>query len=230
MKKFTQTLLALCLAVMPFLQSCDNDDYYSIGDFTPPLWATTRVTGNAFYLDCDVWGTLWPVNTSLGWFEPVEGERVITTFNPLSDNYEGYDHAVKLYSIEKVLTKQVETLTPENEEELGNDPIIVYKDFLSVSGGHLNMVFAQQVPAKEKHRISLVRPQADEDLYPEDGFVHLELRYNTFDDTTQHEAMGKVSFNLSSLKLEGTKGIKLKINSAVNGEVVAELPFAVEEK
>mgnify|MGYP006979106421 CR=1 FL=1 len=33
---------------MPALQSCDDNDGYSLGDFTPPLWATVRVTGNAF--------------------------------------------------------------------------------------------------------------------------------------------------------------------------------------
>ena len=39
--------MVVCLAVMPALQSCDDNDGYSIGDFTPPLWATVRVTGNA---------------------------------------------------------------------------------------------------------------------------------------------------------------------------------------
>ena len=62
MRKLHWLFMVVCLAVMPALQSCDDNDGYSIGDFTPPLWATVRVTGNAFYLDCDVWGTLWPVN------------------------------------------------------------------------------------------------------------------------------------------------------------------------
>jgi hypothetical protein len=95
MRKLHWLFMAVCLAVMPVLHSCDDDEGYSIGDFTPPLWATVRVTGNAFYLDCDVWGTLWPVNTDLWWYEPVDGKRVITMFNPLSDEFDGYDHAVK---------------------------------------------------------------------------------------------------------------------------------------
>ena len=66
MKKLHWLFMAICLAVMPALQSCDDNDGYSLGDFTPPLWATVRVTGNAFYLNCDVWGTLWPVNTFPG--------------------------------------------------------------------------------------------------------------------------------------------------------------------
>ena len=76
MKKLHWLFMAICLAVMPALQSCDDNDGYSLGDFTPPLWATVRVTGNAFYLNCDVWGTLWPVNTDIGWYDAVDGQRV----------------------------------------------------------------------------------------------------------------------------------------------------------
>lgn len=44
MKKLHWLFMAICLAVMPALQSCDDNDGYSLGDFTPPLWATVRVT------------------------------------------------------------------------------------------------------------------------------------------------------------------------------------------
>lgn len=219
--------MAICLAVMPALQSCDDNDGYSVGDFTPPLWATVRVTGNAFYLDCDAWGTLWPVNTDIGWYDAVDGQRVITVFNPLYDNYEGYDHAVKLLNLQNVLTKEVETLTPETEEEFGNDPVVIYKGDITISGGYMNIFFVQNLPAEKKHRISLVRPQEEDDLYGEDGYIHLELRYNDYDDLTGHGAYGAVSYNLNSLEIsEATKGIKLKLNSEKNGEV--EVTFDLE--
>lgn len=226
MRKLHWLFMAVCLAVMPVLQSCDDNDGYSIGDFTPPLWATVRVTGNAFYLDCDVWGTLWPVNTDLGWYEPVDGKRVITMFNPLSDGFDGYDHAVKLLSLQDVLTKEVETLTPETEEEFGNDPVLIFKGDIGISGGYMNIVFMQNLPSKTKHRISLVRPQDDADLYGEDGYIHLELRYNDYEDLTGLRDYGAVSYNLNSLDMTSeTKGIKLKLNSEVNGEV--ELVFDI---
>ena len=212
--------MAICLAVMPVLQSCSDDDGYSLGDFTPPLWATVRTTGNAFYLDCDVWGTLWPVNTDLGWYKPAEGQRVITVFNPLWDNYEGFDHAVKLLRLQDVLTKEVETLTPETEEELGDDPVLIYQGDISISGGYMNIFFLQNLPSETKHRISLVRPQDDRELYGDDGYLHLELRYNDYDDVTDRRAYGAVSYNLGSLDVTSeTKGIKLKLNSEKNGEV-----------
>lgn len=212
--------MAICLAVMPALQSCSDDDGYSLGDFTPPLWATVRTTGNAFYLDCDVWGTLWPVNTDLGWYKPAEGQRVITVFNPLYDNYEGFDHAVKLLRLQDVLTKEVETLTPETEEEFGNDPVLIYQGDISISGGYMNIFFLQNLPSETKHRISLLRPQDDRELYGDDGYLHLELRYNDYDDVTERRAYGAVSYNLGSLDVTSeTKGIKLKLNSEKNGEV-----------
>ncbi|MDE5710259.1 NigD-like protein [Bacteroides sp.] len=224
MKKLHGLLMAICLAVMPVLQSCSDDDGYSIGDFTPPLWATVRVTGNAFYLDSDVWGTLWPVNTDLGWYEAVDGQRVLTVVNPLWDNYEGYDHAVKLLRLQNVLTKGIDTLTPETEEEFGNDPVVIYQGDITISGGYMNIFFVQNLPSKNKHRISLVRPQADEELYGEDGYIHLELRYNDFDDVTNRQAYGAVSYNLNSLDItDETKGIKLKLNSQKNGEVEVTL-------
>lgn len=129
-EKLHWLFMAICLAVMPALQSCDDNDGYSLGNFTPPLWATVRVTGNAFYLNCDVWGTLWPVNTDIGWYDAVDGQRVITVFNPLWDNYAGYDHAVKLLRLQNVLTKEVEMLIPETEEEFGNDPCLYIKVIL----------------------------------------------------------------------------------------------------
>lgn len=211
--------MAVCLAVMPALQSCDDNDGYSLGDFTPPLWATVRTTGNAFYLDCDVWGTLWPTNTNLGWYEAVDGRRAITVFNPLADNFQGYDHAVKILELYDVLTKGVETLTPETDEEFGNDPVTIYQGDISISNGYMNIIFQQNLPSDVKHRISLLRPENDDELYTADGYVNLELRYNDYDDLTGWYATGAVSYNLNSLDItEETKGIKLKINSSKNGE------------
>lgn len=220
MKKLHGLFIAICLAAMPALQSCDDGKGYSMGDYTPPLWATVRVSGNAFYLDCDTWGTLWPVNTNMGWYNPADGQRVITTFNPLWDNYEGFDHAVKILTLKNALTKEVETLTPENEEEFGNDPVSILKGETGIGGGYMNVSFIQNRPSKTKHRISLVRPADDKELYGEDGYIHLDLRYNTYDDVTGITAPGHVSFNLNSLDITSeTKGIKLKLNSEKNGEI-----------
>lgn len=224
MKKLHWLFMMMCLAVLPALQSCDDlDGGYSIGDFSYPNWATIRVKGNAFYMESDTWGTLWPINTDMGWYQPVDGQRVVTVFNPIYDNYEGYDHAVKILRLEHALTKVVEPLTAENEEEYGNDPVLIYKGDLTVSGGYMNIVFMQNLPKDPdtKHRISLVQPaEATADAVSEDdGYLHLELRYNNYGDVSGRRAAGLVSFNLKEVLTPEMKGIKLKLNSEVNKEV-----------
>lgn len=223
MKKMKGFWWVICLVLLPLLHSCDDNDGYSIGDFTPPLWATVRTTSNAFYLDCDVWGKLWPVNTDLGWFQPVDGQRVIVSFNPLSDNYGEYDHAVKILKMQEVLTKPLEVVTAETDDEFGHDAMRVLKDGTGISGGYFNVLFQQNLPVdNQKHRISLVRPESDEDLYQADGYLHLQLRYNDYDKVSgvYSPYPSPVSFSLRSLEIpEAAKGIKIHLNSEKNGEV-----------
>ena len=86
MKKFNWLLVMLLLALVPALQSCD-DDGYSIGDIGWD-WATVRATGGGgYYLEGDRWGTIDPVASSIPWYKPVDGERVVAFFNPFTVNF-----------------------------------------------------------------------------------------------------------------------------------------------
>lgn len=230
MKKFNFIALALLLVFLPGLQSCDDNDGYSLGDFALD-WATVRVReGDTYFLKADNWGSLWPAATSIPGYKPVDGQRVVTYFNPLSDNTEGYDHFVKVERLYHILTKQVEepkVWTPELEETYANDPILIFKGNMWIDGGYLNIIFCQNLPVKEKHLISLVHlPSAIDDR--EDGYINLQLRYNTYGDTTDYWRDGAVSFNLNSLDLEGMKGIKLQLNSIENGKV--EVTFDLKDQ
>lgn len=227
MKRLPYFLLAALLTVIPALQSCDDKDGFSIGD-TGRDWATVRVlSGNTYYLEGDSWGTMWLAGSDVWGYPPVDGQRAIVYFNPLYDGFQGYDYAVKLTDIFNIRTKEVEELTAENEAELGNDPIAIWKDDMWIGGNYLNVVFQQNTPSKKSHRISLVRNTTIED--PNDGYIHLELRYNDYDDLSGRRAIGRVSFNLSSLDInENTKGIKVKRNSSENNEEV--ITFNVKNK
>ena len=234
MKKMKWILGMLVLSLMPMLQSCD-DDGYSIGDFSWD-WATVRTTGGGgYYLEGDRWGVIDPVTTSIPWFTPVDGERVVAFFNPLADMKDDKGVQVKMEGIQEVLTKEVEDMTAENEEEFGNDPIVIYEGDMWLGGKFLNVIFRQNVPRSEKHRISLVQnkieagesetPEAPETFeVAEDGYVHLELRYNTYDDVTDYWGWGRVSYNLEKFypaskdAAPEMKGFKVTINSRENGE------------
>ncbi len=219
MKKLNYLLLGLLAMLGTTFQSCDNNDYYSIGDFAAD-WATVNVKGAHVYdFTGDRWGKLWPAATDYPGYSPIDGQRVIVYFNPLYDNYpEGYDCSIKLTGVREILTKQIEELTAENEEEYGNDPVSIFEGNMWISrGGYLNIIFNQNLPSKVKHRVSLVKNTTV--TPPEDGYIHLEYRYNTYEDTTGRWIYGAVSFNLNSLDITPeTKGIKIKINSEPNGE------------
>lgn len=235
MKKIKWLLGILLLALVPMLQSCD-DDGYSIGDFSWD-WATVRATGGGgYYLEGDNWGVIDPVATSIPWFKPVDGERVVAFFNPLYDMEGGKEVQVKMEGIQELLTKEVEDMSTEEEaEEFGNDPILIYQGDMWLGGKFLNVIFRQELPRSEKHRISLVQNKMEpgepgEPSEPgtlnvdEDGYIHLELRYNTYEDVTDYWGWGRVSYNLEKFfptpkdSWVAPKGFKVTINSREHGE------------
>lgn len=224
MKKLTYYLSAILLMVGGLFQSCDDGDYYSLGDIAVD-WATVEVKGaHTYSLVGDQWGSLWPAATSIPWYTPVDGQRVLAVFNPLGDNFQGYDHAIKMEGVREILTKKIEQLTKDNEADFGHDPVAIKKDNMWISGGYLNVVFEQNLPLEVKHRISLVYTDT---LEPDvDGYVTLELRYNTYQDTSDYWVNGAVSYNLNAIKgIQDLKGIKIKVNSKTDGDIVIPFEF-----
>ena len=221
MKKLNLILVSFLTLIATTFYSCDNNDGYSIGDIGMS-WATVRVlNNNTYYLDSDNYGTLWLSADAARWYKPVEGERVISYFNPLADNYKNYDMAVKLEAIYPILTKDIVEITPENEQEIGNDPIVILKGNLWVSNGFMNIIFRQDMPLTDKHFINLVQGESiDGD---NEDYTYLALRYNTYNDLSGYWQNGAVSFNLNTLDLSGKKGIILRMNSKENGEIELEI-------
>lgn len=222
MKKITYVWSVICLAVCLAFQSCDDGDGYSLGDFTAPQLATVRTVGtNGFYLDCDVWGTCWPVNTDMGWYVPIDGQRVVTVFNPLWDDYAGYDHAVKILEMQNVLTKNVELMTLEEEDKFGNEAVPTTADGITIGNGYLNVYCLGRLPFTAG--ISLVYPDNGEESVSmeaaEDGYIHLELRCNTHVDVDTPGTYSMVSYSLGNLHFtDDFRGIILKVNLQGTGE------------
>ena len=233
MKKITYLCMMACLAVALAFQSCDDGDGYSMGDFTEPQLATVRaVSGTGFYLDCDVWGTCWPVNTDMGWYIPIDGQRVVTVVNPLWDNYGGFDHAVKILEIQNVLTKYVETVTTVEVDTIANDVVPVAEDGITITNGYLNVFFLQRLPFTTDVRLIYVKDDLKQTVTPavgEDGFYHLELRCNTQADVETPGTYSMVSYSLNELNYDpSAEGIKLKVNLEGSGE--QELTFHVVQE
>lgn len=231
MKKIMYVWMWVCLSAMTLaLHSCDDGDGYSLGDFTAPQLATVRAYGsNGFYLDCDVWGTCWPVNTDMAWYVPIDGQRVVTVFNPLWDNYGGFDHAVKILEIQNVLTKYVEPMLPGQEAEFGADPLPATEDGISITNGYLNVIFQTRLPFTTDVRLVYVKDDLTQTTTPvvgADGYYHLELRCNTQADVETPGTYSVVSYSLSALHYTSdAAGIKLKVNLDGVGE--KELTFDI---
>ena len=235
MKRMKFILGMLLLVLTPVWQSCDDDDGYSLGDIGAD-WATVKTTGGGgYYLEGDSWGIIYPVATSIPWYRPVHGQRVISFFNPLGDMKDKKGVQVKMEGIYELLTKGVEELTEENEEAFGDDPIAIIKGGIWLGGKHLNLVFIQDLPSKKKHRISLVQDKKVAEP-SEDGYIHLQLRYNTYEDVTNLQGRGRVSFSLkdfypeNELAAEKLKGFKVLVNLKTSGkkEIVLDIKHDAE--
>lgn len=235
MKRMKFILGMLLLALTPVWQSCDNDDGYSLGDIGSD-WGTVKTTGGGgYYLEGDSWGTIYPVATSIPWYRPVDGQRVISFFNPLSDMKDKKGVQVKMEGIYELLTKRVEELTEENESFFGNDPIAIVKGGMWLGGKHLNLVFIQDLPRAKKHRISLVQDKKAAEI-SESGYIYLQLRYNTYKDVTNLKGQGRVSFNLKDFYPEEEsaeqklKGFKVLVNLKTAGkkEIVLDIKHEAE--
>ena len=215
MKKFQSYFTALFFtAASILLPSCDNDESYSIGDIAVD-WVTVHVEADGLYtFTGDTWGTMFPAATSLWGYRPTEGERAYLIFNPLYDNYGGYDVGIKPERIYPILTKNVEDLTKENDKEFADHP--VHLRTAQISGGYMTIIFDQKIPQTKKHWVNLVKNPEEE--VNADGYIHLEYRYNTYGDTLNVYQTGIVAFNLQTLPIKEAKGIKLKINDAKKGK------------
>lgn len=228
MKKIVYLWGIVCLVAMLSLQSCSDDEGYSLGDFTAPQLATVRtISGTGFYLDCDVWGTCWPVNTNMGWYVPIDGQRVVVTFNPLWDDYGGFDHAVMILDMTDVLTSCVESMSPADEEGMGHEAIPTTAGDITISNGYLNVWFLRRLPFSTAVRLVYPQPDAAQTTSmgaSDDGYIHLELRCNTQTDTDTPGTYSLISYSLNELQVTAeTKGIKLKLNMEGAGE--EELTF-----
>lgn len=206
-------------------QSCDDDEGYSVGDLAYD-WVTVRTSNHSYSFDADEWGTLYPAAGGVDVL-PNDGQRAFLWFNPLSDGYGDFDHAIKPVAIKYFLTKPVEVVTSEEENiEYANHPARIKG--MWIGGNHLNVQFEQLLPEKGmKHRVSLI----ENELLPpaDDGFIHLEYRYNTYGDTLSGRLVpGVVCYDLSSLQMsEEVKGLKVHVNDAQKGLQIIE--FSLQE-
>lgn len=204
--------------------SCTNDDGYSLDKYMVEIATVTPIDSVAgtYYLTLDNGETLWPVS-STSYFVPKNNQRVIVDFTLLSDKIGEYDHYARINQIQNILTKNVVDLTPENEEEIGNDPIKVLS--LWTGDNFLNIRYGYNTGGEKTHFINLVKNKLDEASVSKDGTITLEFRHNKNGDPEKYGVNNYVAFDLKPFKTENKDSLKFIIKVLDFGGETKEYPI-----
>ena len=220
----------LFVAVMSLLFiSCNDDEGYSLND----VWRSIATVENPddeahFFFTLDNGKRMWTVATSNPQYKPKDGQRIIADYTILSDGPAdgSYQHDVKLISAYKILTKEIFGITPETQDSIGNDPVVI--EDIWIGNDYLNVQFVYKGQNKT-HMINLVSDQSKQ----YDDKIHLEFRHNANDDAPTYNMRGIVSFNLRSLQEEGIESLPLAIHvresSESDDEKVYELDYTFND-
>lgn len=224
MKKFSLYLLLALMALAPFLQSCDDEDSYSLNNFMIRMATVQKEAGTIYpYFVLDNGKTVW-ISASAVYYEGLShGQRVVANFTLLADNKDGFDYYARLNSYTSVLTKGVINLTEDNVDSIGNSKTTITD--MWVGANYLNVEFWMVNPSKESHMVNLVDNRMLS--IDNDGYAHLEFRYNNMGDESGAMFRKIVSFNLADYgpMNKDLKGLKVKINSIKNGERILTFDF-----
>lgn len=234
MKKLNFILLLTTLLFIPTLHSCLDDDddvekYLAVSTIKVPDEA-----GKEFYFVQDDGKKMYPGDTRyVSNYKAKDGQRAFVIYTKLEEQpVQGYDSNTQIRNIVEILTKDIVTLTPENEEKIGDDPINAV--YMWVAQGYLTIEFQYYGTHREdkKHFLNLVinqlpdsDPAAKENTSSDDDYVNLEFRHNSEGDSPTWLGEGYVSFKLDEIasQLEGKKGLKVRVKTLYDG--IKEIPI-----
>lgn len=199
-------------SMFSFLPGCDflddDDDGYSLNDAWVGFGLVEKDTvANSFTIELDNGTVLFP-KTNADWNSRVsDNQRVLVNFTILDEKQDSGDaehYYVKINSLRNVLYKGILQMTPAIEDSIGNDPIHVKDQWLK---DHMLNFELQYRGGNETHFINLVRQPDATSTEP----VILELRHNDNGDTGTIRMSAVVTFDLSSLQVEGKDSVAFRV-------------------
>ena len=205
--KFLYLALVAFLAAGSFT-ACNADGEYHVGDIYPSALVTVKPYANlsGCYLQLDRTTTLYPVNiTGLPYgTKPV---RALVEYLAVDDDPKDCTQAVRVVQMQEVLTKQMVQWGTLTQEELGDDPIEIVKDWVTlVEDGFLTLRFSTKTNGAGKtHVFNLVKGVNPENPY------EVRLRHNANRDLVGNMVDGLVAFDLSSLPESANPDQKIKL-------------------
>ena len=216
MKKIGLFLIA-AMAVFAFTSCNDSDNDYYTGS---TLITVVPVENSNYYFRQDNGKTVYPsINLVSGYEIPKEEQRAIIYYSLLDSQQEGYDHNIKLFGIENILTKNVVLVDSQNElDEIGDDPIDVNRVW--VGDGYINIIFEFPFnPTSKPHYINVIQNNVDKSTPNQKDYITLELRHNAYGDTKGYSYQGIAAFNINDIINSSYKGIYLRVKNT-SGNII----------
>lgn len=211
-------ILGLLVGVSVILGGCLDDDGYSLSD----MWVgfgVLKQTGTdpvEYQIVMDNDDILVPVSAI--WYygsgdsnaELGDGSRVIVNYTVVGDNSDGSadatEYYVKVNSLKKVLMKNIIDITSENQDSIGNDPVIVRDMWVTDS---LLTFKIKYWGYDQTHYINLVKQPGD--ITEANQPIELELRHNNRSDDESILYSAYVSFKLNKLEIAGLDSLQFKV-------------------
>jgi hypothetical protein len=202
------SMLIFCFVLTTGFTSC-SDDGYSLDKYWRSMVTVNKVGENTYDFTLDSGEKLW-VAAPVGLNLKPKYDRAIINYTILSENFQGYDYAVKLNGFTDVLTKDIAYIASDDQvkqDSIGHDPIKVYTAW--AGGGYLNIYFGFNTGETKAHMINLV--SAEENLSVSDDVVKLQFRHNKLDDPEHYPVNGYVSFDLAPYMTSGRDKVAFDI-------------------
>lgn len=213
--QFMSGAILLLIGVFAF-SACGNDESYpnstvaiGMADVEkPPQY-------DAPYLVLDNGDKLWIVQSALPYKDLKSGERIFGNYSLLQTGESGFIYNIRLNDYTMVPIQNIIDLNPDNVDSIGNNKVVL-RDMWP-SSKYLNVRFMLNFPDPQRPILNLVVNQ----MIPaaNDGYAHLELRYNN-NGSNGRLVSGLVSFKLGDYAPDGSelKGLKILVNTVSQGE------------
>lgn len=217
-KIFNFILVSLIVAALSGLASCSNDEnYYVEPAFYSTIGSLDKNENSEYYINSDKNKKLLVENSQLLTNAEIkEGDRVYSEFTLNESKPEGYDEAINMLYVYKVLVKDPVKLTDENSAEIADNNIGISSIWSSKN--YLNFFFQFLGSGQTKHFINLVT--VDNPKKTEDGYLYVEFRHNAYGEASKNAYNGIVSFDITDLLAENPnlKGFIVRVNTYFEGE------------
>lgn len=226
MKKRIFGIFSGLLIILVTVTGClDDNDGYSLNKMWVGFGMLEQINSDpvAYKIKMDNGDILSPVSSGyvLPWYyygsnDPESrlktGDRILINYTILGDdvNDEGEteQYFVKVNSVKKVLLKGILDITEENQDSIGNDPLVVRDCWMTDSLLNFEIKYWGRY---EIHYINLVKQPGE--LSAGSQPIELELRHNDNGDVEDIPHAAYVSFHLNELQIEGLDSVAFRVTS-----------------